>query len=169
MAALPAGSAAQCCSAQLQRELLDVWRALRNRFLVTQSPRVRSYRRHGSTFFEFAWACYALPLIPLPANSQSSRGLRVLDPESYYSDTAPQAIAPQKFEAPLEPPQTHSKKLANKFSKFTMAKSAITRAPPADEEAEAFLIKPKQSKSSNIKGILAVAAVAFALRERSTC
>ena len=36
-------------------------------------------------------------------------------------------------------------------------------APPADEEAEAFLIKPKQSKSSNIKGILAVAAIAFAL------
>jgi len=44
-----------------------------------------------------------------------------------------------------------------------MAKSTMRAAPPADEEAEAFLIKPKQSKSSNIKGILAVAAVAFAL------
>ena len=98
-----------------------------------------------------------------PQNSRKARGLRGFGPKSRFSDTAPQAIAPQKFEAPLEPPQTHSKKLANKFSKFTMAKSAITRAPPADEEAEAFLIKPKQSKSSNIKGILAVAAVAFAL------
>ena len=45
-----------------------------------------------------------------------------------------------------------------------MAKSAIPlAAPPADEAADALLIKPKQSKSSNIKGILAVAAVAFAL------
>ena len=47
-----------------------------------------------------------------------------------------------------------------------MAKSAITlAAPPADEAADALLIKPKQSKSSNIKGILAVAAIAFALLE----
>ena len=45
-----------------------------------------------------------------------------------------------------------------------MAKSAITlAAPPADEAADALLVKPKQSKSSNIKGILAVAAIAFAL------
>ena len=38
-----------------------------------------------------------------------------------------------------------------------MAKSTFTlAAPPADEAADALLIKPKQSKSSNIKGILAV-------------
>ena len=44
-----------------------------------------------------------------------------------------------------------------------MAKSTMRAAPPADEEAEAFLIKPKQSKSSNTKGILALGLLAFAL------
>jgi len=45
-----------------------------------------------------------------------------------------------------------------------MAKSAITlAAPPADEAADALLVKPKQSKSSNTKGILALGLLAFAL------
>ena len=45
-----------------------------------------------------------------------------------------------------------------------MAKSAITlAAPPADEGADALLVKPKQSKSSNTKGILALGLLAFAL------
>ena len=43
-----------------------------------------------------------------------------------------------------------------------MAKSAITLAP-ADEAADALLVKPKQSKSSNTKGILALGLLAFAL------
>ena len=43
-----------------------------------------------------------------------------------------------------------------------MAKSTITLAP-ADEAADALLVKPKQSKSSNTKGILALGLIAFAL------
>ena len=41
-----------------------------------------------------------------------------------------------------------------------MAKSTITLA---DEAADALLVKPKQSKSSNTKGILALGLLAFAL------